>query len=147
MEDQKTADERIPLLLQTPAAVRFVSYEPALGPVDFSRFLPVETIGGVEMERWLDWIIAGGESGPHARPAHPDWLRQVRDQCYAAGVPFLFKQWGEWCASGQSTDARVSVGDEKRYHHWGPGEDVSVCIGKRLAGRLLDGREWNEFPR
>lgn len=81
VEDQPMADERIPHLLATPAAVRFVSYEPALGPVDFQ-------LGGERAGR-LDWVIAGGESGPGARPAHPDWFRSVRDQCAAAGVAFF----------------------------------------------------------
>lgn len=155
VEDQKTADERIPILLQTPAAVRFVSYEPALGPVDFSRWLPIQTVGGVEMETWLDWIIAGGESGPHARPAHPDWFRQVRDQCQAAGVPFFLKQWGEWGPQGQilNCSARKSL-CSRRYNWNKPRTDiplesdcrVSFRVGKKAAGRLLDGREWNEFP-
>lgn len=151
VEDQKTADERIPLLLQTPAAVRWVSYEPALGPVDFSRFLPVETIGGVKMERWLDWIVAGGESGPHARPAHPDWFRQVRDQCQAAGAPFFFKQWGEWApleiaGTDESGNWKPIAGRQAtaRIKDWDDGQ-IMFNIGKKAAGRLLDGREWNEF--
>ena len=98
VEDQATADERIPLLLQTPAAVRFVSYEPALGPVEFTAVgePPINALwkGGFRDGR-IDWVIAGGESGPGARPAHPQWFRDVRDQCQAAGVPFFFKQWGE----------------------------------------------------
>ena len=109
VEDQATADERIPLLLQTPAAVRFVSYEPALGPVDFrclqhNREFEIDSLTAIRRppaiagssDSKLNWIIAGGESGPHARPSHPDWFRSVRDQCAAAGVPFFFKQWGEW---------------------------------------------------
>ena len=130
VEDQKTADERIPLLLQTPAAVRWASYEPALGPIDFGRWIgtmrclgcqyrgfsdgdvcpdcgcsrdyeygPIEFESGLcEKDKMplLNWIVAGGESGPKARPSHPDWFRSVRDQCQTAGVPFLFKQWGEW---------------------------------------------------
>jgi protein gp37 len=115
VEDQAMADERIPLLLQTPAAIRFVSYEPALGPVDFSCIpwpmdFPLGTddiSDGFDSLRFddrnskarlahLDWIIAGGESGPGARPPHPDWFRSARDQCQAAGVPFFFKQWGVW---------------------------------------------------
>lgn len=138
VEDQKTADERIPLLLQTPAAIRFVSYEPALGPVDFSAFLPVMTIGGVEMELWLSWIIAGGESGPNARPAHPDWFRSVRDQCQSAGIPFFFKQWGEWLPAGED-------GAPCDHQHLNC-SDQPVRVGKKRAGRLLDGREWNELP-
>lgn len=104
VEDQETADARIPLLLQTPAAIRFVSYEPALGPVDFRKFLPrrmsLDEIPGSALndgctDMWtigLDWIIAGGESGPGARPPHPDWFRQVKEQCRAASVPFFMKQ-------------------------------------------------------
>ena len=131
VEDQKTADQRIPLLLQTPAVVRFVSYEPALGPVDFSPYLPIESIGGVEMENWLHWIITGGESGPNARPMHPDWARSARDQCQAAGIQFFFKQVGEWA------------------WEWNNGHrfpDGIRRVGKKAASRLLDGREWNEFP-
>lgn len=81
VEDQQTADERIPKLLETPAAKKFVSYEPALGPVDFSRWLPQ-----------LNWLIMGGETGPGARPMNVEWARSVRDQCRAAGIPFFFKQ-------------------------------------------------------
>jgi protein gp37 len=129
VEDQATADKRIPLLLQTPAAVRFVSYEPALGPVDFNPFLPMppgeswsyevcHAIGSVDP--YLDWIIAGGESGRGARPAEAEWFRAVRDQCVAAGVPFFFKQWGEWSPEGR--------------------------VGKKAAGRLLDGEIWEQMP-
>lgn len=83
-ENQQYADERIPLLLQTPAAVRFVSYEPALGPINFERF------GYVGAD--INWVIAGGESGPGARPSHPEWFRSIRDQCEAAGVAYFMKQ-------------------------------------------------------
>jgi protein gp37 len=107
VEDQKTADERIPLLLQTPAAVRFVSYEPALGPVDFSRYLTREGkccgVQGCEYcDGWgtcelvaLDWLIVGGESGPGARPCNVAWSRSVVGQCADAGVPCFVKQLGE----------------------------------------------------
>jgi protein gp37 len=120
VEDQKHADARIPLLLQTPAAKRFLSCEPLLGPVNLTRLAVRTPIGrgrlsddhldcligertsldtgcvvGDEEPR-IDWVIAGGESGPNARPMHPDWARALRDQCQAAGVPFFFKQWGEW---------------------------------------------------
>lgn len=91
VENQATADERLYYLLDTPAAMRFVSYEPALGPVDFMRG---NALVGNLTQRSLNWVIAGGESGPGARPAHPDWFRSVRDQCQEAGVPFFFKQWG-----------------------------------------------------
>jgi protein gp37 len=123
VENQKVADERIPLLLQTPAAVRFLSCEPLLGPVDLSSYLGdlyycdnprhgqlcpdgILRDGSailcryckrpVDVFKMIDWVIVGGESGPGARPMHPDWVRGIRDQCVAAGVPFFFKQWGEW---------------------------------------------------
>ena len=171
VEDQKTADARIPLLMQTPAAVRFVSYEPALGQMNFTQYLACVYCRGNGLMKCdgsdscsgvrLNQVIAGGESGPGARPAHPDWFRSVRDQCQAAGVPFFFKQWGEWrpvCAL---------YGDPERdQKENGCGELFSVAptgeivedrqppigswlmerIGKKAAGRLLDGREWNEFP-
>jgi protein gp37 len=121
VEDQQRADERIPLLLQTPAAVRFLSCEPLLGPVSLRRCLELEpTVGGGWM-RWspdpvppLSWVIAGGESGPNFRPMDLDWARTLRDQCQAAGVAFHFKQIGG------------------RTHAAG--------------GRQLDGRTWDEFP-
>lgn len=93
VEDQATADERIPLLLQTPAAVRFVSYEPALGPVDFTNWLG-EDHDSYAMIDGLNWLIAGGESGPKARPADIAWFRSARDQCRAANVAFFMKQLG-----------------------------------------------------
>jgi protein gp37 len=109
VEDQATADERIPLLLQTPAAVRFVSYEPALGPVDFSDVIygEAETVGtsGYTVPR-LDWLIVGAESGPGARPFDLAWARSARDQCADAGVAFFMKQTGHYPAeSGLKTAA------------------------------------------
>jgi protein gp37 len=111
-ERQQEADERIPLLLQTPAAVRFISAEPLLGHIDLHALnlatkTPSNALRGIrrvphdreeltEPTTKLDWVIVGGESGPAARPMHPDWARSLRDQCAAAGVPFFFKQWGEW---------------------------------------------------
>jgi len=170
VEDQKTADERIPQLLSIDCAVRFVSCEPLLGPVDLSRHLPIAShhvsricastgsitqplnMGWIRAYRTdgslvdsnIHWVICGGESGPNARPMHPDWARSLRDQCQAAGAPFLFKQWGEWLP-----DSHVYDGCETNYgkaptHHWEDG--FSWRVGKKAAGRLLDGREWNEFP-
>lgn len=147
VEDQKTADERIPLLLQAPAALRFVSYEPALGPVDFCRYLDPSCSAFNRCEgAHVEWLICGGESGPRARPSHPDWFRAVRDQCYAARVPFFFKQWGEWIAAGQETGWTPEYVREVKYCHWIGGQ-TSAKVGKRFSGRLLDGREWNEFPK
>jgi protein gp37 len=104
VENQAAADARIPLLLQTPAAVRFLSIEPLLGPVDLQKYLyPLPTARDLRHDlppdysvkpKPLHWVIVGGESGPGARPMHPDWARSLRDQCQAAGVPFFFKQWG-----------------------------------------------------
>jgi protein gp37 len=141
-ERQQEADERIPLLLQTPAAVRFISAEPLLGPIDLRHVrrkpFPIDTLTGAwavadnvdahyRQEDRLHWVIVGGESGPHARPMRAEWACGIRDQCKAAGVPFFFKQWGTWVPSNPI------FGEFER-------------VGKKAAGRLLDGREWNEFP-
>ncbi|AVI03695.1 hypothetical protein SEA_CONFIDENCE_65 [Gordonia phage Confidence] len=132
-ENQQWADIRIPALLDTPAAVRFISAEPILGAIDLTGDLV--TAGGSEQ---IDWCIVGGESGHGARPMHPAWARSLRDQCVAAGVPFLFKQWGEWTPN-----------TGHRYRDWAnldsPHEFV-MRVGKGRAGRELDGRTWNEFP-
>lgn len=139
VEDQETANERIPLLLQTPIAVRFLSMEPLLGAVDLDRVWIA-----YDGETWLDWVIVGGESGPNARPMHPDWARSLRDQCVAAGVPFFFKQWGEW-----GPEIHMPVKDSYRWPiYQGEPEDGvwSYKVGKKAAGRLLDGQEWNEMP-
>lgn len=180
-ENQARADERIPLLLQTAAAVRFVSAEPLLGPIDLDSSLGgTKWIGGQRgcagmhagvgtadcprephhhhddrCSRGLDWVITGGESGPGARPSHPEWFRSLRDQCAAAALPFFFKQWGEW-APGEC------VPDEKKYHCQTYGDDWTDCsddwateadsgpivyrVGKQKAGRMLDGQEWSQFP-
>lgn len=191
VEDQETADERIPLLLQTPAAVRFVSYEPALGPVDLTelkvnRNMPQPVPGklavpvdypisiyplhgkqftSLRLEYGcpkLNWIICGGESGPNARPMHPRWARHVRDQCAAAGVPFFFKQWGEWLPLMDADNRGLKYKPDAPFtmidltgrlfnspFTSDPPETIAYGmkrIGKKLAGSLLDGREWKEFP-
>lgn len=97
-EDQETYDDRVGELMHVDAHVRFVSYEPALGPINITSVGIYESVH----RQWSgipDWIIAGGESGHNARPAHPDWFRSVRDQCQAAGVKFFFKQFGNWHTS------------------------------------------------
>lgn len=98
-ENQKAADERIPTLLQCPAAVRFVSAEPLLGPLNLRRFFldddGLDLEGGWPQFAGLDWVIVGGETGPGARPMNPDWARQIRDQCKEVGVPFFFKKMGQ----------------------------------------------------
>jgi protein gp37 len=135
---------RIDELLKIPAVLHGISYEPALGPVDFSPYLgcPDRTCCPDEEFQHIDLIVAGGESGPKARPSHPDCFRQARDQCRAAGVAFLFKQWGEW--------APDCLCDTKRPHRTierPPG--LPGCMfrcGVKRSGRLLDDREWNEIP-
>lgn len=184
-EDQARADERIPDLLATPAAVRFVSAEPLLGPIDFASPYTTElfeakcaergihlrapwqdSVGGwrdvddgCELLPGLDWIIVGGESGPGARPMHPDWARSIRDQCEAAGVPFFFKQCGEWTPESPfkvanfceaSTFAEVAWPDGtvrpgKADERGGLGIPL-FRAGKAKAGRLLDGREHKGMP-
>lgn len=194
--NQQEADRDIPKLLAVRAAKRFLSIEPMLGPVDVGRFLypthwhwdsrfktPAEaSAAGAYAERkrqgivlagstFLDWIICGGESGPHARPMHPDWVRSLRDQCTAAGVPFLFKQWGQWLPVHQDTPKPITDvtadGRASKYAHmhWDGSdwEDIGhpdwvdfadyyeseqcvMRVGKRSAGRLLDGREHSEWP-
>jgi len=206
-EDQRRADERVPDLLATQAAVRFVSAEPLLGPIDFSRIEPRGSEGELDslralkwQELWdtcwspevtkvspdealesfldwynlsefpsglahpaLDWIIVGGESGPGARPMHPDWARSIRDQCAAARVPFFFKQWGEWCPAtsdfGVSGHRMPDTGEKFTWIGWDGQTQNPSCdrlsmpimaiaqMGKRRAGRLLDGREHNDMPK
>lgn len=138
IEDQKRADERIPELLKIPAAIRFLSCEPLLGPV----VLP-PSWDSFEPDNLIDWVIAGGESGPSARVCHVDWVRSLRDQCRAAGTPFFFKQWGMFLHTSQMIPGV----------HWNEaegrptGDHFVECSSKTAAGRLLDGREWNEMPK
>jgi protein gp37 len=162
VEDQKRADLRIPLLLQIPAVVHFLSCEPLLEHVEIdSEFLTGEYApsdeGGAAAETpgpRIDWIIVGGESSHGARPMHPDWARSLRDQCVAAGVAFFFKQWGNW--SEIEYDHENPPGDKPRERyinaaggHGFHGEQVVRLRsrGKKANGRLLDGRTWDEFPR
>lgn len=156
-ENQARADERIPILLQIPAAVRFVSVEPMLGPVDLSLSDGVDLSmsvgtglkpGKSYLINSLDWVICGGQTGPGARPMHPDWVRSLRDQCKEAGVPFFFKSWGEWMPSYQ-TGATFELSRLKTDEvvMSGPGHGVVMKkVGKKTAGRLLDGQEWNQYP-
>jgi hypothetical protein len=219
VEDQTRADERIPDLLATPAAIRFISAEPLLGPVDIGKWLPTcyecglscglrlngppkeerctvcgEECGpetepvlsegcpkcGGELEPvcpdcghymvyqhpdtpCLDWVIGGGESGKGARPMHPDWACDIRDQCAAADVPFFFKQWGDWEIALDRdhddpdwrldyTNDYVDHGKSKWLNLEGGcgfhGERFHVMrnVGTKRAGRLLDGVEHNAMP-
>ncbi|HZS84191.1 MAG TPA: phage Gp37/Gp68 family protein [Stellaceae bacterium] len=184
-EDQARADERVPQLLRTPAALRFVSAEPLLGPIALrrlcaerkglyesfidapcGRLLEINAATGqrtIDMPTpypGLDWVIAGGESGPGARPMHPDWARQIRDDCAAAGVPFFFKQWGEWAPDhqlgggvGDSTCAVWAIDGWRYFPSLDAVPDCSASlddrlyrVGKKAAGRLLDGRTHDAMP-
>lgn len=139
--NQAEADRDIPKLLATPAAKRFLSIEPMLGPISFEGLFaePRRINDGTNALEVLDWVICGGESGPKARPMRAAWAQSLRDQCAAAGVPFLFKQWGEHL--GEHQDGA---------HDHEPLElnatDDPVRVGKKAAGRLLDGRTHDEFP-
>jgi protein gp37 len=179
VENQPEADRRVGWLLRCPAAVRFLSVEPLIGPVDLTRVSfgmhrMIDSLAGDLMRvpdddgdpevyaaapGSIHWVIVGGESGPGARPMHPDWVRSLRDQCVAAEVAFFFKQWGAWvpvdedeathfvCACGYHDEHNSDRHDK---HTDGDGcTDSRWCIrrvGKKAAGRLLDGREWNEMP-
>lgn len=149
VEDQKRADERIPQLIQCPAAIRFLSCEPLLGLIDLSQSsnAPTQIIPGVyapvlrQVINGIHWVIVGGESGANARQMHPDWARSIRDQCVAAGVAFHFKQWGEWAPC---RIARIEDND-----HYRELDHMTAVhrVGKKVAGRELDGRTWDEFPK
>lgn len=148
VENQETADERIPILLQTPAAKRFISAEPLLGPVDLwsAKYPWPDGKGGIGSAfAWgtgVKWVIAGGESGPGARPMHPDWARSIRDQCQAAGVPFFFKQWGEYQPLTRTDGVQdMPFGGYNVETRFG-----FLKKGKKESGAVLDGREWKEWP-
>jgi protein gp37 len=148
-ENQEQADKRISTILQIPAAVWFVSVEPMLGPVDLSEWInPQGATARDDPARYslLDWVICGGESGPDARPMHPAWARSLRDQCQMAGVPFFFKQWGEWKAISGKNPQEVIEFSRYRACQVSGSPLVLWHVGKKAAGRLLDGREWDEMP-
>lgn len=128
VESQEWAEKRLPELSGLPAAVRFISAEPLLGPLDLRRW-----IGS------LDWVITGGESGPKARPSSPSWFRDLHNQCMSAEVPFHFKQWGDW-APGQGINLAKA-----RFASAADGTPM-LRIGKKEAGRILDGAIWDGFP-
>jgi protein gp37 len=171
IENQKAADERIPLLLQTPAAVRFVSCEPLLSEIDLEPYLQQwrcpncrdwqhgssfcdccnteqwENIGKAE-RRAISLVIVGGETGLGARPMHPDWARSLRDQCQANGTKYFFKQWGAWVDSvnmpQETIDEIMPVSASRTYQRDGWPEMYRV--GKAHAGHHLDGVAWREMP-
>ena len=157
-ERQQEADERIPLLLETPAAIRFVSIEPMLGPITLHPLTCGTNALSSSTGPNLDWVVIGGESGPGARPMHPQWPRNIRDQCAAAGVPYFFKQWGGWVPADDIKPERgdgIYIDDDGSLMTMplGGGYDragINLAgmrrVGKKAAGRLLDGVEHSEFP-
>lgn len=187
VENQDALEERVPELQQTPAAVRFLSCEPLLGPLNFTIWSEPIHINllkgedGVEPSiPGIDWVIAGGESGPNARPMHPDWVREICGQCREADVPFFFKQWGAWKPISEMEDAgdgyykpnkkaeseaeqmtyneiygRECTVDTMNLQYDGQEGIESVDghtqmqmfrVGKKEAGRELDGRTHDAFP-
>lgn len=190
VENQHWADLRIPALLDTPAAVRWISAEPLLGPVDLKQ--AVRTMGSERGHgltasyvhagdccrkfHGIDWVVCGGESGPKARPMHPDWARGLRNQCAAASIPFLFKQWGTWgvdwpldkdgkvITTGRGLGITVANdgtvyqpgdltypdgprwGEALRANHGRAHLTAMYRLGKTAAGRELDGRTHDAFP-
>lgn len=193
VENQAAADERIPILLHTPAAVRFISVEPALGPVSIRNYVRgsrevvecpkcghvhnsadsfywtglerdieadrcpncgYDTKGSIrayiELEdRYilpgLDWVIVGGETGPGARPMHPEWVRSLRDQAVAAGVPFLLKHRGEYLTLPELADLGITLSTAEAMNANTMGGGF-YRVGRKRAGRMLDGRAWDEYP-
>lgn len=182
--NQAEADRDIPKLLTVPAAKLFLSMEPLLGPVDLQKSCSIKCPNNGALNG-IDWVIVGGESGPNARPMHPDWARSLRNQCQSTSVPYLFKQWGEWkpiCQMEETDHRRLYKPNVKALPHEdqcnlddiygrtctvpytvvhldGSTHDITepnafivgamqtFKIGKKSAGRLLDGREWNEVPK
>jgi protein gp37 len=132
VEDQESADKRLPYLAKVPAAVRFISAEPLLSEL--------------KLESWLsssiNWVITGGESGPHARPSSPSWFRSLLTQCMQAEVPFHFKQWGDW-APGQGINFPIA----RKTAREAQDGTLMLRLGKKTAGRLLDGETWDGLPK
>jgi protein gp37 len=139
-ENQKWLDKRMIELAEVPARVLFLSCEPLLGMIDFSAWIERASRGE---QRMVDWVIAGGESGPHARPMNPDWARSIRDQCLAAGVRFHFKQHGNW----REVHPGQVNGYKAKTIFLSNGDKIIVAnMGKKKAGRTLDGRTWDDVP-
>jgi protein gp37 len=162
--NQEEADRDIPKLLQVAVDTRFLSMEPLLGAVDLTPMFEHRA------EQWsdtgVDWVIVGGESGPGARPMHPHWARDLRVQCASAGVPFLFKQWGEWLPGAHfTTELAIKDPDpfQSKYRcalwtgaEWNIGffcsddihfeDEPMYLVGKKAAGRELYGHTYNGIP-
>jgi protein gp37 len=147
-ENQATYDGRLPHLIQTPAAVRFLSLEPLLGPIDLGLLGTCARdwgLGYTPIHQHIHWVIAGGESGPGAQPAHPDWFRDLRDQCAQDDVPFFFKQWGAWWPLDQGCGSFLDDLPRKPTLEERHGA-MFYRVGKKHAGRLLDGELLEGMP-
>src|SRR6056297_2202150 len=164
VENQETANQRIPCLLRIPANKRFISCEPLLGKINLKSIIYknngpnygnsyIDALTGsytsyitgqrIDKENYfasLDWVIAGGESGPHARPMHPDWVRSIRDQCKQTGTPLFFKQWGAWMPESQIQR------NIKSYEIDMMGQEIMHRVGKKHAGRVLGSEVYSEYP-
>jgi len=136
VENQRLAELRLPDLLSVPAAVRFLSCEPLLGPLNLSSWFNRSSY------KPIDWVIVGGESGAHSRPMHPDWAIALLHQCVFAQVPFHFKQWGHWAPAEYEQAAHrktvVTIGDSNPVQ--------MKAVGKKVAGRTLEGTTWDSLP-
>lgn len=178
VEDQRRADERVWQLLETPAAVRFLSCEPLLGAIDLTNIVQstsgdteftYDALNGApdcELGERVDWVIVGGESGRGSRPMHPEWVRDIRDRCVESKVPFFFKQWGEWaphtayggvfplsklgklfCRDGNPPTFYALPSEMEEISSGLHGAfEVMRHVGKKAAGRLLDAKEWSQYP-
>jgi protein gp37 len=153
VENQDTANKRIPWLLRIPAEKRFISAEPLLERVSINmlwmeeeqkepfRDELLEHTFLLDAQKELDWVIVGGESGFHARPMHPDWVRSIRDQCAQTGTPFFFKQWGAWIPNSQKNDSKMKYSEVDMM-----GSEMLYKVGKKAAGRVLDSEVYNQYP-
>ncbi len=179
VEDQEQALKRIPHLVKVPAVIKFLSCEPLLGPVNITnrdlknaysvptrydemngKKVGIEWTDPGEDYIGIDWVIAGGESGPEARVPHPDWFRSLRDQCTKSNTSFLFKQWGEWAPPAEGQEYDTSKGragkaflvshDDGTVHCFkdtaGNNPHVMLHVGKKNAGRDLDGKQYDQIP-
>lgn len=174
-ESQRWADNRIPLLMRAPVVRRFVSAEPLLGsiasmplkgygcstchhpmPDNAGGYCPMCLNGSFAYQQMIDMVIVGGESGPNARPMHPVWVSEIRDQCEAAGTMFFFKQWGEWGPLGQHphaiedkryTKVAITPGGERLSIKEMPGGPHMVKVGKKKSGAVFGNRTYQEFPK
>lgn len=167
MENQEQANKRIPILLDTPASKRFVSIEPILSKINLDMLIKPDTgdrfrevtssLMGVktlwdcgnllaeEKINQLNWVIVGGESGHNARITNPEWVLSLKQQCEDSKVPFFFKQWGEFIEESQMTD-KPSQMKGKTYSLMNDGSTTFFRCGRKLAGKLLDGNVYHEFP-